>query len=393
MIDTHIFLAIALILLSTKLSAIFTSRFHMPQVLGALLAGILLGPSVFNLVEPNETIETLAEFGVIILLFSAGMETDLRQLRNSFKSSLLIASLGIAAALGGGFAVAMLFGKPSFESFFIGVIIASTSTSITVEALQEMGKLKTKSGTSIMGTAIIDDILSIVILAVVLGRGADGFSVASITITLSKIIVFFVFAFIFGLGVNKLFNLMSERFGRSRRLSIFALSYCFLLAYIAEFLGLAAITGAYLAGIALCSTRCVEYLEEQTHVLSYMIFTPIFIANIGLQTTFEGLDGSRLLFTAALVGIAIISKMLACGFGAKICRFSNKESAQIGIGMVSRGEVTIIVAAKGLIAGFIEPQLFSSVIAVILVTVIITPILLRLAYASKAKPELQEEKS
>ena len=388
MIDTHIFLTIALILLSTKFIAMLTRRIHMPQVLGSLLAGILLGPAVFNLVEPNETIETLAEFGVIILLFSAGLETDLRQLRKSFKSSLLIAALGISVALGSGFAIAALFGKSSFESFFIGVIIAASSTSITVEALQEMGKLKTKSGTAIMGTAIIEDILIIIILAVILSGGTSGFSVASTVITLSKIIVFFAFACIFGLGVNKLFNLMDEKFGHKRRLSVFALAYCFLLAYIAEFLGLAAITGAYLAGIALCTTRCVDYLEEKTHVLSYMIFTPVFIANIGLQTSFSALNGSVLLFTAALIGAAIFSKITACGLGAKICKFSSRESIQIGVGMVSRGEITIIIAVKGLIAGFIEPQLFSSVIAVILVTVIITPVLLRFAYSDKNRSDL-----
>ena len=150
MFDTRLLLFIALILLSTKILAIFMKHIHLPQVIGALAAGVLLGPAVFNLIEPNETISAIAEFGVILLLFSAGMETDFRQLRNSLKSSLVISTLGVVVALGGGFAIALLFGKPSFESFFIGVVIASMSTSITVEALSEMGKLKTKTGTALM---------------------------------------------------------------------------------------------------------------------------------------------------------------------------------------------------------------------------------------------------
>ena len=361
-----------------------TRKIHMPQVVGALIAGILLGPAVLKVAEPNETISTLAEFGVIIILFSAGLETDLRQLRSSFKSSLLIALLGISAALSGGFAVALLFGKPMFESFFIGVIIAAFSTSITVEALNEMGKLKTKSGTAIMGTAIIEDILIIVILAVIIGGGGtNGFSIVTVAATLAKIIIFFLFSFLCGMGVHKLFDYMNDKFGHTRRLSVFAIAYCFIMAYLAEWFGLADITGAYLAGIALCTTRCVDYLEEKTTVLSYMLFTPLFIANIGLQTSFNGLGGRALLFTLALVGAAIIPKILACGIGAKISGFTNRESIQIGTGMIARGEVTIIIAVKGLGEGFVDAQLFSSVITVILVTVILTPILLKFAYTDK----------
>ena len=384
MFDTRLLLFVALILLATKVFAIFMKHIHLPQVIGALAAGVLLGPAVFNWIEPNETISAIAEFGVILLLFAAGMETDFRQLRSSLKSSLVISTLGVVVALGGGFAVALLFGKPSFESFFIGVVIASMSTSITVEALSEMGKLKTKTGTALMGASLFDDILVIMILALTMGMGGADFSFVSLGIILLRIAAFFAFAIVAGLCVNKLFNYMYNTFGKKRRLTIFAIAYCFLMAYLAEFFGLADITGAYLAGIAFCSTRCVESLETKTHELSYMFFTPVFLANIGIHTSFDGMTSSMVLFTVLLVLVAIASKLLGCGLGAKICKFTNRESAQIGVGMIARGEVSFIVAAKGIAAGYISSLLFPSVIVVVLVTVLITPLLLKAVFAGEA---------
>jgi len=293
---------------------------------------------------------------------------------------LLISVLGIATSLGGGFAISLLFGKPSFESFFIGVIIASMSTSITVEALQDMGKLKTKSGTAIIGASLFDDIIVIVMLAIIMEMNGSGFSLVSIAVVLMKIIIFFGFAVIAGLGVNKFFNFMYDRFGEKRRLSVLAIAYCFLMAYLAEQFGLADITGAYIAGIAFCNTRCVEYLETKTHSLSYMFFTPVFLANIGFNTSFVGLTGSMIIFTVALVGMAIFAKFIGCALGAKICKYTNGESMQVGAGMIARGEVSFIVASKGIVAGYISSLFFPSIIVVVIITVIITPILLKVAY-------------
>ena len=385
MIDTRLLLVIALILLSTKALAIFVKRIHLPQVIGALAAGVFLGPAVFGLIQPGETISVLAEFGVILLLFSAGMETDFKQFRSSLKPSLLISALGVVAALGGGFAVAMLFGKPAFESFFIGTVIASMSTSITIEALSEMGKLKTKTGTALLGASLFDDIFVIVILAVTMGMGAsaDGFSFASMGLVLVKIAAFFAVAIAVGLCVNRLFNYMYDRFGEKRRLTVFAIAYCFLMAYLAELFGLAGITGAYIAGIAFCSTRCAEFLETKTHGLSYMFFTPVFLANIGLHTSFDGMTGSLVLFTVFLVIVAVFSKIAGCGLGAKLCRFTNRESLQVGVGMVARGEVSFIVASKAIAAGYISSLLFPSIIVVVLVTVLVTPLLLKFAFSDR----------
>lgn len=379
--DSHLLLTIALILISTKTLSLLMRKIHLPQVIGALLAGLLLGPVVFNLMEPNETISVIAEFGVIFLLFSAGVETDLRQLRSSIKASLLISSLGIVLALGGGFAVALLFGKSWFESFCIGVVIASMSTSITVEALQDMGKLKTKSGTAILGASIFDDILVIIIFAILLGMGTGEVTLSSLANLMFRIVAFFLFAAVAGLIVNKIFELTYDRLGSKRRISIFAVAYCFLMAYFAEQFGLADITGAYMAGVAFCNTRCAESLEVKTHTLSYMFFTPVFLANIGLQTSFDGMTGSLLLFTALLTIVAILSKVAGCGLGAKICNYTNRESLQVGVGMVARGEVSFIVVSKCIAAGYLSSLLFPSVITVVLITVLVAPILLNMAYA------------
>jgi Kef-type K+ transport system membrane component KefB len=384
MFDTHILFIIALILLTTKVFSIAMKTFHMPQVVGALIAGVLLGPAVFGLVEPNETIGVLAEFGVIFLLFAAGLETDFRQLKGALKPALFVSILGVVVALGGGFGLAILFSKTlglsMFQSFFIGVVIASMSTSITVETLSEMGKLKTKTGTALLGASVFDDILVIVVLAVTLGVGSNGFSLLSLGIILIKIIAFFAFAVGAGLLVNKLFNWAYARMSEKRRFTVFAIAYCFLMAYLAELFGLADITGAYIAGVAFCSTRCVEYLETKTHWLSYMFFTPVFLANIGIHTSFDGMTSSLILFTVLLVVVAILTKFLGCGLGARLSKFSNRESAQVGAGMVARGEVSFIVASKGIALGYLGSIMYPSVIVVVLVTVLITPLLLNAAY-------------
>jgi Kef-type K+ transport system membrane component KefB len=376
-----IFLFIALILLSTKTFSLFMRRMHMPQVLGALAAGVILGPALLNIIQPNDTLAVFAEFGVVLLLFAAGMETDFKQLRNAFKASLLISVLGIVLSLGGGFAIALLFGKPSLESFFIGVVIASMSTSITVEALQEMGKLRTKAGTAILGASLFDDIIVIVLLAVLMGMGeSNGISFNAISGTLVRIVLFFVFAIASGWCVNKLFNFLYNKVGATRRISIFAIAYCFVMAYLAELFGLADITGAYIAGIAFCNTRCVETVDTDTHSLSFLFFTPIFLANIGINTTFDGMDGSMVLFTIALVVIAVAGKFIGCGLAARICGFTRNESLQVGVGMIARGEVSFIVASKGILAGYMNPNLFPGIIIVVLATVLITPLLMNVVF-------------
>ncbi|MCL2078176.1 MAG: cation:proton antiporter [Oscillospiraceae bacterium] len=371
---------LALILAITKAFGLFSRKIQLPQVVGALFAGILLGPAILGIIQPSIVMTVLAEVGVILLMFSAGLETDLKQLRGSVKTSLVVALLGVVLPLAGGFAIAHFFGMDLLKSIFIGVILTATSVSITAETLQEMGKLNTRAGTVILGAAVIDDILGIILLSMIISLGDGGLQLMTIGLTFAKICVFFVLALACGFGAYKLFKLLSQKYGKKRRLSIFGLAFCFLLAYVAERFGVADITGAYFAGLALCSCKAEEYIQEKNTVLSYMFFSPIFFVSVGMMTSFEGLNKNTILFAVILLVVAILTKFLGCGFGAWLCKYSKRECAQIGSGMISRGEVAIIVAAKGMVIGLMDLDLFSSIIIVVVITTLITPVFLKLAF-------------
>jgi Kef-type K+ transport system membrane component KefB len=363
----------------------------MPQVVGALLAGVVLGPAVLGFIKQTELLEYLAEIGVVLLMFNAGLEMDFRQLKESIKSSFVIAVLGVLLPLVGGFALAFAFGEGTLESIFIGVILTATSVSITVETLQEMGKLKTKAGTAILGAAVVDDILSVILLAVIMQVGDGGVAFSQVAYILAKILVFFIIAFIAGFGVFKLFEYFDERFGNKRRISIIALSFCFFLSYFAELFGIADIIGAFIAGVILCNTKSVKYIQPKINSLSYMLFSPVFFVSIGLTTSFTGFNNQILLFTGLLLFIAITTKFLGCGLAAKFCRFTGKESIQIGLGMVSRGEVALIVAVKGASMNLMKLNLLPSIIMVVLITTLITPILLKLVFNNRIANSLSVE--
>ncbi len=375
-------LDIAIILFCTKVFGLITRRINLPQVVGALLAGLLLGPTVLNIISSSELINVLAELGVILLMYTAGMETDLQQLKKTWKASLLIALTGIALPLMGGIILAQYYGEGILQCIFIGVILTATSVSITVETLQEMNKLKTPTGTAILGAAVIDDILGIIILSVITVLSKEqSFSPNIILTLILKIIVFFVFALICGFVIIKWFKKISMNKGNVHRLSIFALAFCLLLAFLSEQFGIADITGAYIAGLILSNSKAESYIESKTAVLSYMFFSPIFFASIGLKTVLSHFNPNLLIFTLLLLITAVATKILGCGLGARLSKFSGKESLQIGVGMVSRGEVALIVADKGILVGLMNPVLFSGVVVMVIITTLITPILLKKVYS------------
>lgn len=389
MLSYGFFLDLAIILLSTKIFGLFTRRLQMPQVVGALLAGLLLGPTFLNVLHETAFIDQMAEIGVILLMFSAGMETDVNELKKTGKSSLIIAILGVLIPLIGGFAVAGAFSGTLtnattldlLQNIFIGVILTATSVSITVETLREMGKLKTTSGTAILGAAVIDDILGIIILTVVISFKDPNVSIFSV---LLRIVLFFVFAAVCALVFYKLFAYMNEKYGRKRRIPIYSFIFCLLLAYIAEeYFGIADITGAYLAGIIISNLSSYEYVTEKVEITSYMLFSPIFFASIGIKTTVASMDMHIIIFSLALLTVAILSKVVGCGLGARMMSFNKEESLRIGVGMISRGEVALIVADKGAAVGLIKEADFAPVIIVVLITTLITPILLKLVYKDK----------
>jgi Kef-type K+ transport system membrane component KefB len=382
-LENFFLLEIAVILIFTKTLALFTRKLHIPQVVGALIAGVVLGPAILGFITPNEMIEKMAEIGVILLMFNAGLETNFSQLKITLKSAFVIAALGVIVPLGGGFVLAYVFGEGILESVFIGVLLTATSVSITVETLQEMGKLKTMTGTAVLGAAVVDDIVGIIILSAIMQIGDGGLTFAGTALVFARIVGFFVLALIVGYAAFKLFEYIDSKFGEIRRVSIMALALCFALAYFSEIFGVANIIGAYVAGIILCNSKSAQYIESKTNVLSYMLFSPIFFVSVGLTISFDGFSPRILLFAGLLLLMAIITKVAGCGLGAKLCRFSNRESLQIASGMVSRGEVALIVAVKGASVNLVNPSLFPSVILVVIITTLITPIMLKFAYNSK----------
>lgn len=376
-------LFVAIILLSTKIFSLLSQKVNMPQVVGALLVGVLLGPSCLNILHETDFLTKSVEIGVIFLMFLAGLDTDFDDLKATGKSAVIIAFVGVLIPLGSGFLTYFLFfhgERPDtmifLESAFVGIVLTATSVSITVETLREMGKLKGKMGTSILGAAIIDDILGIIALTVITSFTVPG---VEIMVVLLKIFLFFVFIAVCGFFVFRLFRKLEIVYGTKRRVAIYAVVFCLLLSYISEvYFGVADITGAYFAGLILCNvTETKSYIASKINITSYMFFTPIFFASIGIKTVITGMSQELILFTLALLIVAILSKIVGCGLGAKICGFSNMDSLAIGVGMISRGEVALIVAQKGEQAGLISSTLFPAIVLVVIVTTLITPILLK----------------
>lgn len=384
---------IALILVSTKVCGLITRRFQMPQVVGALLAGLLLGPAVFGLLpSDSEMIKQLAELGVIVIMFSAGMETDIRDLKNAGKSGFLVAMLGVLVPLLGGAGLAAWLAPTEnmLQNFFIGTVLTATSVSITVEALREMGRLQSRVGNTILAAAIIDDILGIIALTIMTSLGGGGESIA---VVLLKIVLFLVVCcFVYVVGL-KVLDWYIERAGRRdlRRFPIAAFVVCLMMAWIAEhFFGVADITGAFAAGLMIGATKKAGYIASKFEPVQYLFLAPVFFASIGMTVVLPAMSTQIVIFSVLLVVVAVLSKWLGCGVGAKMCGFTTRECNQIGLGMVCRGEVALIVANKGAEVGLMPDALFAPVIIMVIISTILTPILLKLAYRGEDALQLEE---
>lgn len=381
-----VFKDLAIIIVFAKFFGILARKCKAPQVVGEIIAGLLIGPSVLGWVQQTDFLTGMAEVGVVLLMFSAGLETDLKELMKTGPVAFLIACAGVFVPLAGGTLLYMGFygmvpwGSESFyKAVFIGVIMTATSVSITVESLREMGRLRGKVGTTILSAAIIDDVIGIVVLTFVVGFKSPESNPGKVVLST---ILFFAMALVVGYILYRIFKGFDERYPHTRRIPIISLAMCFFFAYAAErYFGIADITGAYVAGIILCSIRDSSYIEEKMEVSSYMIFGPVFFASIGLKTSIDSLDGNILLFSLGFVIVALITKIIGCGLMAKLCRFQFQDSLKIGVGMMTRGEVALIVAQKGLSVGLLTPVYFTSVILLIIVSSISTPIILKVLYA------------
>lgn len=387
-----IFKDLAIIIVFAKFFGVLARKCKAPQVVGEIIAGLLIGPCVLGLVQQSDFLTGMAEVGVVLLMFSAGLETDLKELMKTGPIAFLIACCGVFVPLVGGTLLYMGFygtapwgSEKFFTAVFIGVIMTATSVSITVQALKELGKLKGRVGTTILSAAIIDDVIGIVVLTFVIGFKNPDSNPGKVVL---NTVLFFVVAIVVGFILYKIFRKLDDRYPHTRRIPIMGLALCFAFAYIAEtYFGIADITGAYVAGIILCSIRDSSYIDEKMEVSSYMIFGPVFFASIGLKTNIDSLDGKILLFSLGFVLVALITKIIGCGLMARVCRFSAADSLKIGVGMMTRGEVALIVAQKGLSVGVLSPVYFTSVILLIIVSSVSTPIVLKLLYSKDKTPE------
>lgn len=380
-----IFKDLAIIIVFAKFFGILARKCKAPQVVGEIAAGLLIGPSVLGLVQQTEFLTRMAEIGVVLLMFSAGLGTNLKDLIKTGPKAFLIACAGVFVPLAGGtllymgmYGVAPWGSEEFYKAAFIGTIMTATSVSITVAALKELGKLKGKVGTTILSAAIIDDVLGIVVLTFIVGFKTPDSNPGKV---LLSTVLFFVMAFVVGFILFRVFRTLDNRYPHTRRIPILGLALCFFLAYAAErYFGIADITGAYVAGIILCSIQDSNYIEQKMEVSSYLLFGPIFFASIGLKTSIDNVDSGILLFSLGFVVVALLTKIIGCGLMAKICRFRTSDCLKIGVGMMTRGEVALIVAQKGMAVGLLTPVYFTSVILLIIVSSVATPIILKILY-------------
>ena len=387
-----ILLDLAIIIVFAKVFGIIARFLKAPQVVGQIVAGLIIGPSILGIVDQSTFIIEMAEIGVLILMFSAGLETNLRDLLKTGLKALLIACAGVFVPLIGGTLLYMGFYGTSplgsaefYKAVFIGVIMTATSVSITVQTLRDMGKLKGTVGTTILSAAIIDDVIGIIVLTFVIGMTDP---TTKPTTVIVNTVLFFILAVGIGIIIYFFFKKYDAKHPHTRRIPILGLALCFIMAYIAEVkFGIADITGSYVAGIILCSLKDSEYIAEKMDINSYMLFGPVFFASIGLKTDISNFSSSLIVFCIGFVIVALITKIVGCGLMSRVCGFKGLDTLKIGIGMMTRGEVALIVAQKGLSAGLISSEYFTAVIMLIIISSIVTPILLKVLYAKTDKAE------
>ena len=383
--------ATVIILVAAKVGGYASIRLGQPSVLGELLVGIILGPTVLNMLggwplfagddHLSASLTLFAEIGVILLMFLAGLELDLRDLLRSGRVAALAGTLGVLVPLAGGFVTARLLGVETVEAIFIGLALSATSVSISAQTLMELGVLRSKVGLGLLGAAVFDDILVVLLLSgasVVFGADDSG---AGIGMILLRMVLFLVGASAVGVYVVPRLMDRVEGLPISQVVPTAALVICFLFAWASEALGgMAAITGAFMAGLFLARTSYAHHIEGRLAALAYGLFVPIFLVNIGLQANLRAISGSAWYLAIALTAVAIISKVAGSGLGALAGGFTRRESLQLGVGMISRGEVGLIVASVALRAELLTPEVFSGVVFMVIVATLVTPPLLRLAY-------------
>ena len=374
---------LCLVLITTSLAGHFSRRIGVPAVIGQLLVGILIGPAVLGWVHNNAFMHTFSEIGVIILMFIAGLESDLGMLKKYFKPALAVAFSGVV------FPVVLIyfFGKLfhfSFEqAIFLGVTFSATSVSISVEVLKELKRLKSKEGTTILGAAVIDDIISVIILSVLVsmfsnvakaqgGHHSSNLWMSFLLDALYFVMIFFLFEWI----APKMMRL-GEHLKVASSVTLMSIVLCLGMAWLAEQVGLSDVVGAFFAGVAIAQTPYKQEVDSNIEPIGYAVFIPVFFVSIGLSISFKGMQND-ILFIVLLIIIAILGKQIGCGFGAKMFGLTWNEANIVGAGMVSRGEMALVVANVALNAGVIDASHYTAMIVVTVITTLIAPVILKI---------------
>lgn len=378
-----IILQLAIILIASKIAGDISVRLGQPSVLGKLLIGIILGPSVLGVVNETETLTEFSQIGVILLMFIAGLETDLDEFKRTGKASSFVGVAGIVAPLAFGYLAGMVLHLTSIESLFLGLLLSATSVSISVQALKEMNQLKSREGATILGAAVIDDILVILALAFLMSLAGGDVNLGTVV---GKKLLFFAGAILVGWKVVPWFLEKFAPLKITEAVISSALIICFVYAYVAEYTGVAAIIGAYIAGIAISVTNYKHEVFEKVETISYSIFVPVFFTSIGVAAEFSGIaENIGLLIILSI--LAIVTKLIGGTIGAKVAGFSWNSSLGIGSAMVSRGEVALIIAAIGLESNLLGQDMFSVIVAVVLITTIVTPPMMKYFFKRNHQPE------
>ncbi|MBO4808261.1 MAG: cation:proton antiporter [Lachnospiraceae bacterium] len=383
-----VFRDLALIVIFAKFFGLIARRCKMPQVVGEILAGLLIGPCLLNWVQLTDYISKTAEIGVVLLMFGTGLGTNLQDLKKAGAKAFAIACAGVFIPLVGGTLLYSCFygfsavgSEHFYKALFIGTIMTATSVSITVATLQELGKISTFVGTTIVSAAIIDDVIGILVLTCVVSAGTSTGNIGGV---FAKTGLFIVFSAVVAFVGYKIMKWFDNRYPHTQRVPIVSLAFCFAMAYIAEaHFGIADITGAYIAGVILCSIQDAGYVSRKIDISSYMLFGPVFFASVGLKTDISGLTPEILIFSLCFVAVALITKIVGCGGVSALLGFRGRDRLRIGVGMMTRGEVALIVAQKGLSVGLIESIYFAPVILLILISSVATPILLKILFREK----------
>lgn len=374
-------LTIVLVLVAVKVAGDLSVRVGQPSVFGKLLVGLIIGPSFLGWIHETPLLSELAELGVLMLMFIAGVETDVGEFMKTARGAAVAAVLGVIAPLIAGYLLAVAYGYDWAKALFVGTILVATSVSISVQTLRELGRLQTREGFTILGAAVIDDILGLIVLSIVLGLEAgQGGGLPGIAVLGAKVVVFFLGAFLVGRILVPGILSVASRMGVTVPVLTASIVVALLFAVGAELMGLAGIVGAYLAGLMIGTTRFQSEVFEGVEQVGYAFLIPFFFVSIGTAADVRGLTGNLVVFTALALLLAVITKVVGCGAGALMSGLTFQESLGVGVGMVARGEVALIVAKIGLDSGLITEDLFTSMVVVAIATTVATPPLLRMVF-------------